>query len=345
MKNNAVTLKAIAEQAGCSINAASTVLNGARGKTSVSSETRERLMMTATELGYRPNLMARAMQSNRSRQVGVLVRNNSRVDNQEAFAHPLAYEMILGISEGLEEAGYMMSFVRLSDVDPEKHTQNSAFQGHLLDGVIAVNAIPAVSATRLESLVPHCFWVDSNVWHPENCLRRDEFHAGQTVAQALADLGYREWIVLRPDDIIGHYSAYQRLDGIKAVAKAVGAHLGEWSVPHQAPVDFSDFWSRLRPEVAVIGLNPYVVMELEHALVQSPLQPGVDFALASCDEGFHGTGVSWSQLARVCFHRFHMGRRAAQMMISKLDEPEKTVPSELMRGEWQTGATAPPIPK
>jgi hypothetical protein len=50
--------------------------------------------------------------------VGVLLRNNSRVDEEEILAHPLAYEMVLGINEGLEVAGYMMAMVRLSDVDP-----------------------------------------------------------------------------------------------------------------------------------------------------------------------------------------------------------------------------------
>lgn len=342
MKNSTVTLKAVAEQAGCSINAASTVLNGARGKTGVSDETRERLIETAAEMGYRPNLMARAFQSNRSRQVGVLVRNNSRVAPEESLAHPLAYEFVLGISEGLEGAGYMMSFVRLSDVDPRQHLQASAFQGHLLDGVIAVNALPAVSAERLESLVPHCVWLDGNVWNAHNCVRRDEFGAGQTVGRELAAASYRQWIVLRHADVgAPHYSAPQRTAGIEAAARETGAQVSEWVLPWQAAPDFTELWARLTPDLAVIGLEPYSVMELGYALTQTALRPGTDFGLASCDEGFHGAGPAWSQLARVSFNRFAMGRRAARMMIHQLDESNdgEAMPSELIRGEWMAGPT------
>jgi hypothetical protein len=73
--------------------------------------------------------------------------------------------MVLGINEGLDVAGYMMALVRLSDVDPDLHAQNSAFQGHLLDGLIIVSDIAATTPEHLEKLVPHSVWLDSTVWH------------------------------------------------------------------------------------------------------------------------------------------------------------------------------------
>jgi hypothetical protein len=62
--------------------------------------------------------------------------------------------------------------------------------------------------------------------------------------------------------------------------------------------------------------------------------PGEDFALVCCDEDFPSTGYSWPELSHVRFPRFHMGLRAATMMISLLDEPQPFVPSEVIRHEY-----------
>jgi LacI family transcriptional regulator len=223
------TLKGIAQIAGCSTAVVSTVLNKSRGNTQVSEATREKILAIASELNYRPNLTARSMKSRKSLIIGVLVRNNSRVEYAEMGAHPLAYELVLGINEGLEARGYMMSLVRLSDIDPAKHFQASAFQGHLLDGLIVVNQVPAAPRERLEALVPQCVWLDTNVWGPTHCVRRDEQHAGYSAGQQMAALGYRDWLLLSYADDEAqaeeHYSHTQRLSGVRTAAQEHGASL------------------------------------------------------------------------------------------------------------------------
>ena len=337
--NTKITLKAVAERAGCSINAASTVLNGARGKTGVSDETRERLVMAAAEMGYRPNLMARAMQSNRSRQIGVLVRNNSRVNREERLAHPIAYEFVLGISEELEQAGYMMSFVRLSDVDPRQHLQASAFQGHLLDGLIVVNDVPAAEPKRLQELVPQCVWLDNAQWHPSGCVQRDERGAGATAAREACALGYRRLLVLSQPERGAHFSQNERFGGVMDAARACGADVEKVVMPWHQLEAYRALCERLEREVAVIALNAYIVAELQGALMMSRRVPGEDFALISCDEGLRGMGQD--HIARVSFARFEMGRRAARLMIDGLDG--SAPPSQRTPVHWIAGPTARPL--
>ena len=336
---NPVTLRDVADHLGVKPMTVSRSLNGG----SVSPKLRATVLAAVEELGYRPNLAARATRSKRSRQVGVLVRNNSRVHSTETLGHPLAYEFVLGISEGLEEAGYMMSFVRLSDIDPEKHVQASAFQGHLLDGVIVVNAVPAASAERMEELAPRCVWLDGSVWRPHGCVRRDEHHAGRAAARALAELGYREWLVLRHPENGDHFSSQLRLRGIHEAAREYGAQVREWSVPWKECGDFPGLWPQLHPQLGVIALDPYIISYFQHALLDSDLRAGRDFALVACDEGFNGSGVEWRHLARVTFDRFDLGRRAAQMMLSEL-ETEQPGASIEVRGQWRDGRTARPCP-
>jgi DNA-binding LacI/PurR family transcriptional regulator len=72
-RNNAPTLVDVARVAGVSEMAASTALNGGRrGSARVSVETRERVLVAAQQLGYRPNATARALASQRTNAIGVV---------------------------------------------------------------------------------------------------------------------------------------------------------------------------------------------------------------------------------------------------------------------------------
>lgn len=341
------TLKQIAELAGCSTAVASTVLNNSRGNTVVSEQTRQRVLDVARQQDYRPNLSAQSMKSRKSRIIGALVRNNSRLAPEETHSHPLAWEMVLGINEGLEASGYMMSLVRLSDVDPEQHFQSSAFQGHLLDGLIVVNAVPAASEQRLEALVPHCVWLDTNVWREGNCVRRDEEHAGKTVANELVKLGYKQLLCVGHFlDGQGHYSFGQRMEGLHQVVQERSLSMETFSLSWQnseLEEDIERLVKIIRRDVAVVAMDIYVAQTLANWLVLRGIRPGRDFPLACCDDHFGGGGMEWSQLSRVSFDRFEMGQQAARMMTQILDSPQATCPSLLLQGHWAEGQTALPL--
>jgi DNA-binding LacI/PurR family transcriptional regulator len=354
-----VTAKDIADIVGVARPTVSMVLSGSRSNTNVAEATREKILRVAQELGYRPNLAARAMKSGKSQQVGVLVRNNSRVTPQERGSHPLSYEFVLGISEGLEEAGYMMNFVRMSDIDPGQHTQSSAFQGHLLDGLIVVSDVPAASASHLESLVPHCIWLDATVWHKENCVRRDEVHTGSLAMRSLIELGYREVICLAQDfEVLGrgdtHYSLEQRWQGILAASEQ-GVKVTPRSINEGKDEGefFRSLASELLPTTAVLALGYYTASRLQQQIGRWGKCVGTDFALACCEGGFDSLTAGWPELSRVDFSRFDMGSEAAQMMLSLIGtdlEPDlnrlpKRCASRIVRGDWIAGTTAPPVPE
>jgi LacI family transcriptional regulator len=340
-----VTVKDVAARAGVTQPAVSVVLNGARSNTQVSDVTRQKILQAARDLGYRPNLSAQTMKSGKSRMVGVLLRNNSRLQDEEILAHPLTYEMVLGINEGLDEAGYMMALVRLSDVDPVLHAQSSAFQGHLLDGLIIVSDVLAATPERLEQLIPHAVWLDSSTWHEHNCIRRDEVAAGHLAGRSLAQAGYRDWIYLRrPEGAREHYSAAHRQVGVLAAAGDARANLRIAYQDFGQEIDPA-FITALTPQTGLILGDPYFIPEVMRASMRARRCPGQDFALVACDEEFASTGYTWEDLSRVSFPRFDMGVRAAQMMISILDGPGPSEPSQVVSHDFRPGSTLPPCPR
>jgi LacI family transcriptional regulator len=80
-----VTIKQVAERAGVSFKTVSRVING---DTYVSVDTRERVMVAVRELGYRPNLSARHMRTQRSQVIGFIT--------DEIATTPFAVNLIKG---------------------------------------------------------------------------------------------------------------------------------------------------------------------------------------------------------------------------------------------------------
>jgi LacI family repressor for deo operon, udp, cdd, tsx, nupC, and nupG len=95
----AVRLKDIAETVGVSIATVSRVLNGREASGFLSEEMRQRIFAVAAELGYRPNLMARALRGSRSSLIGVIIRD---------IADPFMSETLKGIHSAAVKRGYRL---------------------------------------------------------------------------------------------------------------------------------------------------------------------------------------------------------------------------------------------
>ena len=339
MKNEqGTTLKDVAEQAGVSIDTVSRVLNGKGKGTWPSAMRRAReIREIAERLNYRPNAAARAIRSSKTRVIGALVRNNPR----DRHIHPLAYETILGINEGLEAAGYVLSIIRYDAVQFDTEAGSRVFREHMLDGMIALESISQEVLERLEQLVPNCVWANTNVWRPEGCIRRDEVAVGEMVAKAMINLGYRKLVLVggtRPS--VPHYSHDDRLTGVRKVANEAGVEFkhveiawGPKIVADAFPIDLFD------PSVALIAAGTYWAHWLLHTAASIGKAPGYHFGLSCCDESSE-INRYWPGLCRTSFDHYQMGMTAAQMMLQRLESPARPAKSIQFGSFWRVGNTA-----
>lgn len=91
------TLRDVAKLAGVSPFTVSTVMNGARSSTRVSDATRTRIHEAAKELGYRPNRLARSLQSRRTNIIGLYFGYGSLEPHD-----PFHAEVLTGLQRGCE---------------------------------------------------------------------------------------------------------------------------------------------------------------------------------------------------------------------------------------------------
>jgi DNA-binding LacI/PurR family transcriptional regulator len=103
-----ITLKDISARVGVSIATVSRVLNGREVGGFISEETRQNIINTAAELGYRPNLLARGLRGSRSSLIGIIVRD---------VADPFMSETLKGINEEAIKRGYRLFLGNVDQVN------------------------------------------------------------------------------------------------------------------------------------------------------------------------------------------------------------------------------------
>lgn len=333
-----VTLSDIANEVGVSQQLVSKVLNGGRSRGSNAGvATRQRILETAARLGYRPNAAARAMRQNVTGHVGVLVRNAA----SRRFIHPLAFETILGINEGLEEDGLLLSIIRIDDLAHERWDETRVFRERWLDGLIVIDGLARPIEDRLEHVFDHVVWCDSNVWKPRLCIQRDEHGAGGTTVRRLHELGFRSirWLTARLGaDPVTHYSHLDRFSGALTEAQRLNMSIERIEVDNEAEPTPWLTTKLFDPEVALVPSTVNYARQLNQAATGLGLCPGYDFALA-CPDSAHELVRFWPGLSRVMYDRFGAGYRAGRMLVNAIarnDAPE----SERLDARWLPGSTA-----
>jgi len=94
------TQKDVAQRAGVSRSTVSYVLNDQKQlKVPISDETRQRVMQAIEELGYQPDARAQSLRSGNTNIVGVII---------PAIQNPFFWQILSGISESLQAAGYSL---------------------------------------------------------------------------------------------------------------------------------------------------------------------------------------------------------------------------------------------
>jgi DNA-binding LacI/PurR family transcriptional regulator len=140
-----VTLRDVAERAGVSITTVSRILNGRESGVRVRDETRQRILETASHLGYKPNLLARALRGSRSSLLGVIIRD---------IADPFHLQVLRGVNAVAMDRGYRL-FLGHVDWSPDvAAVYGSMFEQSHADGILLLGDIAGGDAT-LDDLAEH----------------------------------------------------------------------------------------------------------------------------------------------------------------------------------------------
>lgn len=327
MATKRVTLADVARRAGLSPSAASMILNG-RPDTRLSKDAHDRVNAAASELGYRPNLAARSLRTDKTQTIGFV----SDLVATTRFASGL----IKGALAAAEEAGHVVLVVETGG-DPAREAEAvAALLDRQVDGIVfATMRARELFIPDLPAGVKVVLLNATNDRYRTSVLP-DEYAGGRAAVRLLSEAGHREGIVLLGHDhraeqeVFRSTTVERRLQGIQAEMVDRGLEfVAERSIWLWEPQGGHEAVSRLLDEGhdlrAVVSLNDRLAFGAYQALTERGLSVPGDVAIVSFDNDELAAYLR-PGLTTIALPHEAMGARAVDLLLRDGAAGEVLVP-------------------
>lgn len=264
-----------------------TVSRTLNGVDSVSLEVRERVVAVAESLRYRPNAVARSLQSRNTRTLGLVIPNVS---------NPFFTQMARAVEDAARDRGYSLVYGN-TDEDPDKEAEYlDVLLEKRVDGLIVSPA--GAASPQLEEIVrvgvPLVFLDRFVRGLDAPVVRADGRRAVDQLVEHLAELGHeRMAIISGPAETV---PGRERLDAFLNGAEERGVAVSEERVKVGNFRRVSGFKSMKEllaldePPTAVFAANNLMALGALQALKRAGVTVPADVSFASFDD------VSWFEL-------------------------------------------------
>jgi LacI family transcriptional regulator len=305
------TLDDIAKELGVSKMTVSRAINDHPG---ISAETRDRVLEMARRMSYRPNQHARALSTNRSYLIGLIVPDLMHsyfaelAKAIEAVARPAGYEILICNTE--EDAA-----TELAEVEALRHRT---------DGLIIASAVPAEKTRAYRKMIRQGAKIVLIDRHFENlncpAVTTDDVRVGRLATEHLISLGHRRIGHLRGNDVA---LAADRFEGYKQALAAHKIRLDEKLVRDCGFLE-GDGYRAMRAWIAqgtvppaVFAANDPSAIGAIGAIEEAGMRVPEDVAVAGAGDIHYGDRLR-VPLTTVTWDKTQMGHQAAHLLLNLL---------------------------
>lgn len=321
-----ITLSELAKAAGVSVSTVSRALNDSAHP--VNEETRQHIQNLAKQLGYRPNMVARSLKTDRTFTIGIIVDN---------IVSPFSPTIIRGIQDHLKIHNYFSVIIN-ADWDPEAETEAiHQLISRSIDGIVFVEswlrgANPTLDLANKPYVFVHRLF--SGVFG--NSVLVDERYGARLAVEHLARLGHRRIAFINgpqgwdasADRLVGYQDALARL-GVPFDPALVAE--GTWEVQSGYPAAKKFLALPERP-TAIFAANDLMALGAIYAIQESGLRVPEDIALVGYDDR-EIASISRPTITTVSLPCYEMGQTSAQLLLKRLDNPTETEEPIRVRGK------------
>ncbi|TDC61148.1 LacI family DNA-binding transcriptional regulator, partial [Streptomyces hainanensis] len=307
------TIVSIAERAGVSTASVSRVLNGQGARR----DTTERVRRAAAELGYVPNAVARSLKDGRTRQLTFAMPD---------IGNPVYVAMVRAIQAVTKAAGYRLLLHSTDAVAEDELAVLRSLGDRTSDGLIIcpIRITDAHLAALAAAAGPVVVIGSLPEPGPVDSVRADSVAGAALAVGHLYDTGRRRiaFVGGPPDTVPGH----NRDLGYRGALAARGLPYAEELVVH---TDFGIEQGRTaaerllgvrpRPD-AVLCANDQLALGAAQAVLAGGLRIPEDLAVAGMDDSTLAQ-AGWPPLTSVDLGSAERGRRAARMLLDRLEAP------------------------
>ncbi|UOF89591.1 LacI family transcriptional regulator [Fodinisporobacter ferrooxydans] len=273
------TIKDIANRAGVSKSTVSRVISG-NGYTSL--ETRQKVLDTIQELHYKPNALARAMVSQRTHNIGVIIYRQ----HHPIASHPFYGKILDSILTTAESLDYSV-FVT---TDKEMSSRSADFMlEKRVDGLILISRLSKEVIDYIHSFQIPYLMVNGTVEDDQviQIVNNDE-KGGRLAAEHLFQLGHRQFsIITGPQE---HRSHYLRFQSFRRRIEELGGNILKEHVYFSPTSRFEDgfkglniMWERSRLPLAIFATNDMLALGAIQSLWEKGVRVPEDMAVMGFD--------------------------------------------------------------
>lgn len=315
----AATLADVGRAAGVSAMAVSAALNETKTSARISSETKAKILRAAEQLGYRPNVAARALVQRRMNTIGVSV----LWDNEELNNYFV--EIFTGIIEAATRHGQNATVFTFHNWSEEMERVASVCDGRI-DGMILVAPI---FAREKAALLPHhtpfvALHANTEIEGVVN-IESNEERGAQEMVESLISLGHKR--IMHISGNRGLLGAERRIAGYrKALA---GAHLrfdssllveSSFTAADgcRAMLDWLSHNEKKRLPDAIFCANDAIAMGCLEALASKGIKVPDDISVCGFDDTI-AARTTVPQLSTVRQPLRAMGARAVDILMTRID--------------------------
>ncbi len=345
-----VTLKDIAKKTGVTPTVVSHVLNNRLGHIRVSKSKSLLIKKVAAQLGYIPNLKARAMITQKSYTVGLICSYPYTPDNQELQSVVDSYmaSALRGVERACREVNYhcLVSYCDLSNLENFVHPR--AMKDGSVDGVVLIGYTCSDVVRKLASMHIPCVQIGSNI-EDGNKVERVYADLDDGFAQAvryLSELGHKKVQLYLPDGPGPrlHAKTFQQLSG-KIGGVETEAVLGpnlESHIEYGYKYAEEMLKHENRPRAFIMGIVH--AMGLSKCFSEAGLMCPRDYSLMYFSSNFTNRYICDESVSRpvslIWWNGIDVGYLAARKLLDRLGvielSPEEkqqiTIPCKLIQG-------------
>src|SRR5579884_1046629 len=331
----AATIMDIARRLNISHTTVSRVLNNKSG-VPIAEKTRQRVLNTAREMGYAPNLAARSLRHASTHVIAVF--GSSYV----GMWGGITPELMRGIVSALQPRHYGI-FYAMSDFGEQNAPSNSSWR---FDGAIVLQSPPASTLRRLAKSGQPFVCVNEHI-EGRSAVLCDEAAGVRTALDHLWKLGHRRIAYANATHRhLQHYSVVERHDSYCATMREHGVTppAGHDVIPNE-----DNLTDRVRTMIldqdatAILAYDHVVALRVMAAAHQLGLRIPQDFSLICFNDEFPVAEVV-PTLTVVAPQGERMGQRDGELLLDLLESPEPSSPSTIRLPEQLVvrESTAPP---
>ena len=313
----------VARLAGVSHQTVSRVLNG---HPSVRSNTRLRVLASIQELGYRPNNVARALATGRSRTIGV-IGLDSTLYGPAATMH--------GVDEAARRAEYFVSTVGLASIDRESILESV---DRLADGAVEGLVVIAPLSSAAEALVdlPVDLPIVAVNTHPKSDI------AAVSVDQELGARKATEFLLETGRSTVWHLAgppswseSQGRLEGWRGALADAGVDApppltGDWSA--RSGYEAGQVLARMSDVTAVFAANDHMTLGLLRALHERGRAVPDDVSVVGFDD-IPEAGYFLPPLTTIRQDFSEVGRRCVRLLVEQIESNSRSTEQSVVAPE------------